>query len=123
MTTAKKKPRRMKAYESFSEWKKDQSTRNKKLIGELARLVKKEAPQFTATVKWGQGCWVSGNVPKIYIHAEDDHVQFGFYSGASLNDPEKLLVGSGKYVRHIKVRTAKDIDPAAFADLISQLTK
>jgi hypothetical protein len=34
--------------------------------------------------------------------------------------PKHLLVGSGQYVRHVKVRTARDIDPAAFAALIAQ---
>jgi hypothetical protein len=123
MTAMRAKPQKMKVYESFSHWKKDQSTRNQKLISALERLVKEEAPGFTATVKWGQGCWVSEKDPKIYIHAEDDHIQFGFYSGSTLRGPAKLLVGSGTYVRHIKVRTIKDIDRAAFADLISQVVK
>jgi hypothetical protein len=110
----------MKAYESFSDWKKDQSLKNQKLIGALQRLVKKVAPQLTTAVKWGQGCWIHGEAPRIYIHTETDHVQFGFYNGATLKDPNKLLVGNGKHVRHIKVRTMHDVDTKAFSLLIAQ---
>ena len=109
----------MKSYDSFAEWNKDQSAENRKLIGRLERLIKKTAPHLTTTVKWGQGCWLNGATPAIYIHAEDDHVQLGFYHGATLNDPEKLLAGKGKYVRHVKIRSAKDITDDC-TDLIAQ---
>jgi len=111
----------MKAYESFSEWKNDQLDKNQKLITALQRLIKKTAPHFTTTVKWGQGCWVNENKPRVYIHAEDDGVQLGFYNGSSLKDPQDLLEGQGKFVRFIRIHTSKDIDAKAFADLILQV--
>lgn len=113
----------MKAYTSFADWKKDQSAKNKRLIGALERLVKKAAPHLATSVKWSQGCWIDDKTPKMYIHTEDDHIQLGFYRGSSLNDPDKLLTGSGKYVRHIKVHTPKDIDTKAFTHLILQAIK
>jgi len=111
---------KMKNYAGYADWKKDQSAKNVRLIGSLERLVQAAAPKLTTTVKWGQGCFASGDVPKLYIHTEEDHVQFGFYRGAELDDPDGLLAGSGKYVRHIKVRSAADIRPAAFTALIRQ---
>jgi hypothetical protein len=111
----------MKAYASFAAWKKDQSTTNQRLAGALQRVVKGVAPHLVTTVKWGQGCFVDGDDPKIYIHAEPDHVQFGFYRGASLKDPAQLLQGKGKYVRHVKIRTAKDIDAKVLSRLIRQV--
>lgn len=112
---------KMKAYASFAEWKKDQSAKNKRLIGALQKVVEGVAPQWTKSVKWGQGCWLEGNNPKIYLHAEEDHMQFGFYAGSSLTDPNSLLKGSGKYVRHVKVRTAKDVDVRLLSDLVRQV--
>jgi len=50
-------------------------------------------------------------------------VQFGFFRGASLDDPRGLLEGSAQYVRHIKVRKVKDIDEAAFGALLRQAAK
>lgn len=114
---------KMKAYASFVEWKKDQSAGNKRLIGALTRVIDDAAPHFVKTVKWGQGCFAHDGAPKIYIHAEDDHVQLGFYAGSKMRDPQGLLVGSGKHVRHVKVRTARDIDRDAFAELIAQVAE
>lgn len=111
----------MKAYASFTEWKRDQAASNQRLIASLATIVKKTAPGFTQTVKWGQGCWTLADTPKVYIHAEPDHVQFGFFAGSKLKDPERLLVGSGKHVRHVKVFTAKDIKRDALVALVKQV--
>ena len=115
------KPQKMKAYASFAEWKTDQSMKNQTLITALSRLVKNAAPELTPTVKWGQGCWTLGDAPKIYFHAEPDHVQFGFYAGAKLKDPEGLLAGSGKHVRHVKVCTPRGIPREALVRLVGQV--
>ena len=115
------KPQKMKAYGSFNEWKRDQSADNQKLINTLARIVKKAAPSFTPSVKWGQGCWLLDDTPKVYIHAEADHVQFGFYTGSKLKDPNGLLVGKGKFVRHVKVFSTKGIPRQALVMFIEQV--
>lgn len=116
-----KKSSKMKAYASFAEWKRAQSAKNQRLIGALASVVKRAAPEFTPSVKWGQGCWLLGDEPKVYIHAEPDHVQFGFYAGSQLRDPEGLLVGSAKYVRHVKVSTTREVPRNALKALIEQV--
>jgi hypothetical protein len=115
------KPQKMKAYGSFAEWKSDQSAKNQRLIGALAGLVKKAAPEFSPAVKWGQGCWTLAGAPKVYIHAEPDHVQFGFYGGSTLKDPRRVLAGSGKHVRHVKVFTTRDLAREALVALVEQV--
>lgn len=115
------KPQKLKPFASFDEWKRDQSEGNQKLIDGLSRLVKKTAPELTPAVKWGQGCWTLRDAPKVYIHAEPDHVQFGFYAGSTLKDPEGLLVGSGKHVRHVKVFSMKGIPREALVALLAQV--
>lgn len=111
----------MKAYASFAEWQRDQSPENVRRINALVRLVKQVAPEFTRTVKWGQGCFTFGDSHRAYIHAANDHVQFGFYMGSTLKDPQGLLVGSGKYVRHVKVRTTRGIPREALRALVEQV--
>ncbi len=90
-------------------------------VGAPARLVKKTAPEFTTTVQWGQSCWTLEGTPKVYIHAEPDHRHLGFYAGSKLADPDGLLVGSGKFVRKVKVFAAKDIPRSALVELIEQV--
>lgn len=115
------KPQKMKAYASFADWKQDQSPGNQRLIAALARIVKATAPEFTPTVKWGQGCWAVAGVPRVYIHAEPDHVQFGFYAGSRLKDHEGVLVGNGKHVRHLKVYRMGDISREVLVALLAQV--
>ena len=41
-----------------------------------------------------------------YLMPQKDRVNLGFYQGASLPDPKGLLEGTGKSLRHVKVRNA-----------------
>ena len=45
-----------------------------------------------------------------YIGAHRDHVNLGFYYGAELPDPEGLMKGTGKVLRHIKVRDPEEVE-------------
>jgi hypothetical protein len=88
------------------------------LVQTLRRLVKAQAPHLVELMKWGNVCWVgAGNV--CLIHVEADHLDFGFFMGTSLPDPEGILVGNGKYLRMVKVRKAADIRPRALAGIIA----
>ena len=113
----------MKKYDAFALWAADQWPKQKKMITALRRLMKKTGPTLTESVKWGNGVWLGEEWPVAFLHAKDEHLQFGFFGGSGLSDPKKLLQGSGKYVRHIKVFKLSDIDPPAFARLIRQAVK
>ena len=54
-----------------------------------------------------------------YVNAFSAHVNIGFLEGASLDDPAGLLEGSGKRMRHVKLRWGEQADEAALADLIT----
>jgi hypothetical protein len=111
---------RMKTYESFNEYLKDQTPRNQAIIRGLRRLVRRVEPGLSETVKWGNGCWVGSEGPVAYVYSAPDYVQFGFFRGSSLIDPKNLLVGKGRYVRHTKVRAPSDIDGRSLAALLKQ---
>jgi hypothetical protein len=49
------------------------------------------------------------NGPLCFYMVAKDHVLFGFMRGALLSDPGKLLEGTGKYLRHVKLRSAGDV--------------
>ena len=52
-----------------------------------------------------------------------EHVTFIFLRGAALPDPEGLLEGTGKHVRHVKVRTMADVKKPALKKLIVEAAK
>ena len=68
------------------------------------------------------GCPVAclGDAPFGYVNVFTSHVNVGFFHGAALADPARLLQGSGKFMRHVKLRPGTDVDAAALRRLIEQ---
>jgi hypothetical protein len=54
-----------------------------------------------------------------YVNAFSAHVNVGFFHGAELDDPAGLLEGSGKRMRHVKLRLGRPVNAAALNDLIT----
>lgn len=53
-----------------------------------------------------------------YVNAFTAHVNVGFFRGADLPDPEGLLEGTGRFMRHVKLRPGADVDAAALGALV-----
>lgn len=53
-----------------------------------------------------------------YVNAFTAHVNVGFFRGAEILDPDGLLEGTGKFMRHVKLRSESDVDAAALMKLI-----
>jgi hypothetical protein len=58
-----------------------------------------------------------------YISAQKDNVNLGFYYGTELPDPQKLLRGTGKLLRHVKIREANAIRSRALRRLLEVANK
>ena len=54
-----------------------------------------------------------------YVNAFRAHVNVGFFHGAALEDPAGLLEGSGKRMRHVKIRWGEPVDAEALSALIA----
>jgi hypothetical protein len=67
------------------------------------------------------GCPVAcvEDAPFGYVNAFQDHVNVGFFHGAALDDPAGLLEGTGKRMRHVKLRPGRELDLAALGDLVA----
>jgi hypothetical protein len=53
-----------------------------------------------------------------YVNVFTEHVNIGFFHGASLDDPAKLLQGTGRFMRHVKARPERLPDDRALRALI-----
>ena len=53
-----------------------------------------------------------------YVDAFKAHVNVGFFRGAEIADPNNLLEGAGKLMRHLKLRSDNDVDAEALTTLI-----
>jgi hypothetical protein len=59
-----------------------------------------------------------GDAAFAYVNAFTAHVNVGFFHGAVIADPQGLLEGSGRFMRHVKLRPDRDVDAAALLKLI-----
>jgi hypothetical protein len=66
------------------------------------------------------GCPVAclGDAPFGYVNVFTSHMNVGFFRGAALPDPARLLQGAGKYMRHVKLRPGTATNAAALQQLI-----
>ena len=59
-----------------------------------------------------------GDVAFAYVDAFTAHVNVGFFRGAEIDDPQALLEGTGKFMRHVKLRPDRDVDATALKKLV-----
>jgi hypothetical protein len=66
------------------------------------------------------GCPVAclGDAPFAYVNVFTSHVNVGFFHGAALPDPARLLQGTGKFMRHVKLTPGMPTNAAALSRLI-----
>jgi hypothetical protein len=60
-----------------------------------------------------------GDAPFAYVNAFRAHVNVGFFHGFALPDPADLLEGTGKSMRHVKIRPGVAINGSALEALIT----
>jgi hypothetical protein len=84
----------------------------------LRRLVEKTVTGASESVNPWKIPTFESNGPMCFFMAGKNHVTFGFLRGTSLPDPAKLLEGTGKNLRPVKLRSADDLRKPALKKLI-----
>jgi hypothetical protein len=91
-------------------------------LGALARLwfgrLRECGEDVTELIHDGCPTVCIQGVALAYVNAFTAHVSVGFFYGANLDDPAGLLDGSGKRMRHVKLRPESPVDPMALQQLI-----
>lgn len=91
-----------------------QPSPQKEILTSLRKLILKTVPKITEEVKMGVP-WYEG---KFYLVGLRNSVNMGFGYSNALGKYQKELKGKGKYMRHIKFFTIKDINEALLTKLI-----
>lgn len=91
----------------------------RRIMERLRELVRSEAPGAEESIKWGHP-WYSqeGHLCAFMRHA--DYVRLQLIRGVELDDPSGLLEGTGKGMRHLKIRSAEDLPEAEVKAWIRQ---
>jgi len=102
-------------------------------LAEIARalraMILKVDQQAVETVRLGDNAATYGVGPRkmsdgyAYIMPLREYVNLGFYQGALLEDPKGLLEGTGKGLRHVKIRSVKEAANPALRSLVKAALK
>lgn len=84
----------------------------------LRRLMKELVPSTTESVNPWKIPTFESNGPMCFFTIAKKHITFGFLRGTSLPDPANLLEGTGKNLRHVKLRTKEDLRAPGLKKLI-----
>ena len=89
-----------------------------KVVRGVRSLVKAAVPGTKITVNsWGIPTFQTKD-PFCFYMVGKNHVTLGFHNGTSLDDPEGLLEGTGKNLRHVKLRTMEDLEKKGLKELV-----
>ena len=92
------------------------------LIG-LRGILLKNFPDFDEAFKWGNPVY-SADQNLCYIASSKNHMKLGFFvHGPKLDDPEELIEGTGKKMRHYKIRSKDDLNEKRMVDWIQQIVE
>jgi len=94
---------------------KQQPSPQKEILQKLRAIILKTFPNSIEEMKWGVPTYNQG---KYYLVSLKDHVNIGFSIKGLSEDELGFIEGSGKTMRHLKIRTLADIDEQHIVDLL-----
>jgi hypothetical protein len=113
-------PRRVgkRTKEKKSPYLRNENPELQKVARALRSFVKGIVPGAQETVNaWGIPTFEAPD-PFCFYMAGKKHVTFGLHFATSLEDPEGLLEGTGKNIRHVKLRTVADLEQKGLRELL-----
>lgn len=82
----------------------------REIMEKVRDIILDAVPEVIENFKWSRPVYTLQK-DFTYLQANKQHVNVGFYSGFEmLNDPDKLLQGTGKTMRHLKIKSIDEID-------------
>jgi hypothetical protein len=91
------------------------------LVAELRELIRAAVPALKEEGKTGTGnIHYSYNGVVCAIAPHKQHVNLHFYKGTRLSDPEGLLEGGGRALRHVKIRNPEDISVDTLTQMVQE---
>ncbi|MFC2115760.1 DUF1801 domain-containing protein [Bacteroidota bacterium] len=80
------------------------------ILFRLRELIYQVVPDAEEAIKWRAPSFSYHRKPVCYFAGFTHHVTFAFHNGTMLNDPDGLLLGTGKYLKYIKLKSPGEIN-------------
>ena len=91
----------------------------RELAAAVRKLIRSAAPKLEERILWGMP-WYLGKEKVLVVTATGERINLGFWRGTSLKDPKGLLEGTGKGMRHVKLRSVDEVRAPAVKTLIQE---
>ena len=89
---------------NFEHWVERVAAEKRDLACRLHSLTLQACPDFEESIKWNNPCFSINGVKRCYIAEQRNYMHMGFYNGSRLSNTDGVIEGTGKFLRHIKVR-------------------
>lgn len=103
--------------EEVSRYIEEQNSPQKEICRSLRKIILEIFPSIKEEIKWGVPNY--GNL--YYFVALKTHVNLGFSIKNLSQDQIKLLEGTGKTMRHVKINTIEEIDEERIVELLKMV--
>ncbi|MBJ6118988.1 DUF1801 domain-containing protein [Pontibacter sp. BT310] len=85
------------------------SRNQQEILQTIRQLIHETVAQVTEEFKWGRPVFRT-NKDFAYLKTAKNYVTLGFFNFEKLSDPDNRLEGTGKGMRHIKIKTINELD-------------
>jgi hypothetical protein len=103
---------------SIEKWMREQPDELAAIARRWFEVMRNCGPDVREVMHDDQPTACVGDAAFAYVDAFSAHVNVGFFGGAELADPKGLLEGTGKFMRHVKLRPDREVDSSTLLQLI-----
>lgn len=98
------------------------SSDQKQVLNTLRELIGKAIPEVAENFKWNRPVYATQK-DFCYLQFNKKHVNLGFFEFDKIEDPNNLLEGTGKEMRHVKIQDGSALNPPVLYKMIKQASK
>lgn len=102
----------------FDSWLEQKAEVLRPIASKWFEIIKESGPEVEAIFHDNYPIGCIEDAPFAYVNVYTAHVNVGFFYGAYLPDPSGILEGTGKHMRHVKLRPGADHNDQAIVTLI-----
>ncbi len=92
------------------------------ILTTLRTLIETAVPNAVEQVKWSRPVYATAK-DFCYLQANKKYISLGFFNFEKIDDPQNLLAGTGKQMRHIKIANPEEIKTDMLTKMLRQAAK
>jgi len=90
-------------------------------LQKLRKLIHETIDNVSEEIKWKMPVFSNGK-DFAYLRFSKKHITLGFYNIDKIKDPDNLLKGDGNTLKHIKIKSADEINTKIISEWLKQIS-